>query len=118
MVDRTELTKLAEALGGLPVLACRPGSPADQAGVRYGDIVLQVNGVATPDWAAFIEGRSRNNHRMQIRVFRDGSEHELSLSLTPSSPIDAPTLLAEILAERIVPLPDLMALPPKESEPN
>lgn len=118
MFDRTDLTKLAEALGGLPVLACRPGSPADQAGVRYGDIVLQVNGVATPDWAAFIQGRSRNNHRMHIRVFRDGSEHKLSLSLTPSAPIDAPTLLAEILAERIVPLPDLVARPAKKDDVN
>ena len=105
MQDRNELTKLATALGGLPVLACRPGSPAAVAGVRYGDILLTVNGVKTPDWTAFIEARSLDKHVMRIELFREGETLHLEFELSPSTaPVDTPALLAEILAERIVPL--------------
>lgn len=37
----------ANALGGLPVWGTVSGSAADRAGLREGDIVLRVNGVAT-----------------------------------------------------------------------
>lgn len=104
MFDRTDLMKLASALGGLPVLACRAGSPAAVAGVRYGDIVLAVNGIKTPDWATFIEARGKSSTTMQLQLFREGTELSLELPLAESSPIDPPTLLAEILAEKIIPL--------------
>jgi len=116
MLDRTDLMKLAAALGGLPVLACRAGSPAATAGVRYGDIVLAVNGVKTPDWSTFIEARSKSNTTMHLQLFRDGAELTLDLPLAQSSPIDPPTLLAELLSEQIVPLNP--ALPAKPTKPN
>jgi S1-C subfamily serine protease len=118
MLDRTELTKLAAALGGLPVLACRPGSPAASAGIRYGDIVLSVNGVKTPDWAAFIEARGKSNTTMQVELFRDGEQLSIELALTTTT-VDPPSLLAEILAERIVPLePSTMVDLRRSSKPN
>jgi S1-C subfamily serine protease len=104
MLDRGELAKLASALGGLPVLGCRPGSPADAAGVRYGDIVLAVNSVKTPDWATFIEARALNKDSMLVELFRDGASVIMELSLLEAAPVDPPTLLAELIAERIVPL--------------
>ena len=104
MLDRNELHKLAAALGGLPVLFCRPGSPAEQAGVRYGDIVLSVNGVKTPDWATFIEARSRSATRMELELFRDGATVRIEFPLAAQGPVDAPALLAELIAEQIVPL--------------
>ena len=104
MRDRTELTKLATALGGLPVLACRPGSPAAEAGIRYGDIVLSVNGTKTPDWASFIEARGQNTTSMLVVLFRDGAELTIELPLATPTLVDPPTLLANILAERITPL--------------
>lgn len=104
ILDRNELTKLATALGGLPVLACRPGSPAAVAGVRYGDILLSVNGVKTPDWTAFIEARGLDKSAMRIELFREGETLILAFELSPTSPVNTPMLLAEILAERIVPL--------------
>lgn len=105
MLDRNELNKLAAALGGLPVLFCRPGSPAELAGVRYGDIVLAVNGIKTPDWATFIEARGKSSTSMHLELFREGAHVELELALTTPTPIDPPTLLAELIAENIVPLP-------------
>ncbi|HEY5934447.1 MAG TPA: PDZ domain-containing protein [Kofleriaceae bacterium] len=103
VIDRTDLAKLAAALGGLPVLACRPGSPAALAGVRYGDIVLAVNGIKTPDWATFIEARGTDAAKMRLLLFRDGTEVDLEIELS-TTPLDPAALLAEIIAERIVPL--------------
>jgi predicted metalloprotease with PDZ domain len=104
MLDRNELTRLATAMGGLPVIACRPGSPADLAGVRYGDIVLAVNDVKTPDWAAFIEARKADSTKMKVELFRDGTTVMLEIPLSPQPAIDTPTLLAEMISENIVPL--------------
>lgn len=104
ILDRVELTRLATALGGLPVLACRAGSPAARAGIRYGDIVLAVNGIKTPDWAAFIEARGKNQRTMQLELFREGAQLSIEIELTATVDIDAPSLLAELLAERIVPI--------------
>lgn len=109
MLDRNELTKLATAMGGLPVIACRHGSPADRAGVRYGDIVLAVNDVKTPDWAAFIEARKADSEKMKVELFRDGASVTIEIPLSSQAPVDTPTLLAEMISENIVPL---------ESTPN
>jgi len=103
ILDRDELSKLAEALGGLPVLACFPKSPADRAGIRYGDIVLAVNGIKTPDWATFIQARAKDERYMRVDLFRNGTYVTVELDLEDSTPLDPPTLLAEILSERIVP---------------
>lgn len=88
MRDRNELAKLAAELGGLPVFACRPGSPAEQAGIRYGDIVVAVNGIKTPDWAAFIEARGKNTQRMTMDLVRDGEHITLEIELDPPTLLD------------------------------
>ena len=117
VLDRSELHKLAAALGGLPVLFCRPGSPAEQAGVRYGDIVLAVNGIKTPDWATFIEARSKSSTTMLLELFRDGETVSIEVALSAPTPIDPPTLLAELIAEQVVPL-GTSKLPRKPDKPN
>jgi S1-C subfamily serine protease len=92
MRDRNELAKRAAELGGLPVLACRPGSPAELAGVRDGDILLGVNGIKTPDWASFIEARSKNPQRMTFHLFRDGEHVTIEIELGGAMPFEAPML--------------------------
>ncbi|HLL21640.1 MAG TPA: PDZ domain-containing protein [Kofleriaceae bacterium] len=84
IIDRIELTKLAIALGGLPVLTCRAGSAAERAGVRYGDIVLEVNGIETPDWASFLEARRKTTGVMTLHIFRDGVYFALDVDLAGS----------------------------------
>lgn len=114
--DSGELARLAAALGGLPVLACRPGSPAEQAGVRYGDIVLSVNGVKTPDWASFVEARAKDTERMRFELVRDGVRLEIEIDLPGATPVDPQSLLADILADRskrCVPVEALMRDPEK-----
>lgn len=86
MVSVENLTKLATALGGLPVLGCRPGSPAALAGIRYGDIVLAVNDAPTPDWGRYVEARAASRTHMSTVVFRDGEELRLEFELDTSPP--------------------------------
>src|SRR4051794_31869054 len=44
MMQRKQLEEIAATVKGVPVWGCLPGSTAAEAGVRYGDIVLAVNG--------------------------------------------------------------------------
>jgi S1-C subfamily serine protease len=88
------LTQVANSLNGLPILGCASGSPAERAGLRYGDIVLALNGAPTPSWAAFFEAAHRQRG-LRLRVFRQGRELELELDLdgaarTPRAVLDSP----------------------------
>lgn len=77
------LTYIANTYGGLPILGCASGSPAGLAGLRYGDIVLAVNGVATPSWEAFFEACGVAHGEVRVRVFRLGREFEVGMVLGP-----------------------------------
>jgi C-terminal processing protease CtpA/Prc len=103
MQNRDDLSKLAGKLGGLPVLGCRPGSPAAQVGIRYGDILLSVNGQPTPDWGAFMEARALDTREMVVEVFRGGQHVTHRLQLNGNERVDPLTLLAEMMEQRILP---------------
>jgi len=108
MLNREDLSRLATALGGLPILGCLEGSPAAEAGVRYSDILLSVDGVPTASWNDFLEARSRCQGRMLIRIFRDGAERELDIELRRStkSPLE---LIGELQEQGIQPVPKSIA---------
>jgi C-terminal processing protease CtpA/Prc len=120
MQSRRQLAELAAALGGIPIWSCLPGSAAERLGVRYGDVVLSVNGRPTPDVEAFIAARNARRDGLSVVVFRDGREHTLEVSLEPRS---APLTRAELkrtaeqlAAARLVPT-ELAGepMPPSES---
>jgi S1-C subfamily serine protease len=85
VVNPAELSRLATVLGGLPISGCLRGSPADRAGIRYGDILLSVDGMRTPSWSEFFEARRRCDGRMTVRVFRSGVEFDVSMELPDRS---------------------------------
>ncbi len=103
MQRRNDLEKLATALGGLPVIGAWPGSPAARQGLRYGDVLLTVNGMPVPDWVAYIEARKLDAAAMTVVIFRDGAHLEFVLPFEQRGPLDPAQILAELIAERGVP---------------
>jgi S1-C subfamily serine protease len=107
MLSRSQLNQLAETLQGIPVWGCLPGSQAQRAGVRYGDVLLSVNGVPTPDVGEYVRARALRKDGVQLVIFRDGAE--LSLELTLHAEAREPTraeleaVAAEIVAARMLP---------------
>lgn len=73
------ISEMAKIYQGLPFIASLPGSPAEKAGLRWGDIVLAVNGVPTPDPSAFVRARTQRTDGATIRFVRDGVENEVEL---------------------------------------
>lgn len=84
MLHPSALTRLATALGGLPILGCAQRSPAGAAGLRYGDIVLSLNGIPTASWSDFFQARWQSQDDVRVRVFRQGVEFEAPMALSPS----------------------------------
>ena len=100
----SDLHAIAATLGGLPLLGCLRGSPAERAGLRYGDVVLEVNGHRTPDWVAYIDAIHERKPVMTVRFFRDGTERLAELQLPPeTSPASPQELLHELARNFIVP---------------
>ncbi len=67
-------------MGGIPVWEVFPDSGAALAGVRFGDIILRVNGVATPNFEKFLEAGERHLSDLEFEVFRNGQLLRLSCS--------------------------------------
>lgn len=96
MIDKRALSQLASTLSGLPVYGCLPGSPAERAGVRYGDVLLSVDGHATPSWDAYIAARESSGSSIQLRLFRDGRELEVEVMLARNRQVTAGDLAATL----------------------
>lgn len=79
------LGRLAQLLGGIPVLEWLPGGPAAEAGVRYGDILVSVNGAPTPTLEDYLRALEASDGTPLLRLFRGGCYFELRLRLSRSS---------------------------------
>ena len=74
----SDFYEIARIYGGLPFLGALPGSPAE-AELQRGDVVLSVNGMPTPDLAAFIEARKLRQGGATVRYVREGVEKQVDL---------------------------------------
>jgi S1-C subfamily serine protease len=104
MIAREALFALAKALEGIPVLGSLSGTPAARAGIRYGDVLLSVNGKRTRTVLDYVEAKGLRADGMEIVVFRTGTEkiHDLAFD-ERAAPIDPATILAELVTLRIAP---------------
>lgn len=103
MISKKTIFELATAIGGIPVLGALAGSPAAQAGIRYGDILLSVNGHRIRTVVDYVEAKALRTDGMDVLIFRDGVEQTLALTYrTPKGAPDTASILAEVIAMRIV----------------
>ena len=72
----------ASIFQGLPVWCCFPGSVADRAGVKAGDILLFANGLRIDSMDAYIDARGRDADRLELTVQRGNAILDFSLDLT------------------------------------
>ncbi len=72
MKRRSEIIALARTIRGIPLLGCPEGSPAERAGMQYGDIIIFVNGVRTRSVIDYQDAKKRADGRMEVVFRRDG----------------------------------------------
>lgn len=84
MLTPRDLSRLATALGGVPVLGCSRGSPAADAGLRYGDIILASDGTPVASWSELLAVCARARADVCLRVSRAGRELALRMR-TPAT---------------------------------
>jgi len=77
MISRKQLEEIAATVRGVPIFGCLPRSTADAAGVRYGDIVMCVNGVRTHGLDEYLAARALRDDGIELRILRGGQELEL-----------------------------------------
>jgi S1-C subfamily serine protease len=101
MIPKRSVFALAKALDGIPVLGTLAGTPAARAGIRYGDILLEVNGMRTRTVADYIEAKALREDGMEIVVFRAGAEQRSDLAYDAIVRTDPQAILAELVSLRI-----------------
>ncbi len=97
------------------MLGALSGSPAADAGVRYGDVLLSVNGVRTKTASDYVEAKALRDDGMKVVLFRDGAELHLDLVYRPDRAMkDAAQLTAELVSMRVGGGPEDPEKPPRE----
>lgn len=79
-IDRGALVYSPSGQQGLAVIA---GSAADKAGIRIGDIILNINGEeVNPDQnLAYLISKYKPNDKIDLKISRDGEEMNISVTL-------------------------------------
>ena len=81
------------------------GTPAARAGIRYGDVLLSVNGRRTRTVQDYVEAKALRGDGMALVVFRSGTEKVEELAYDePSARMDPTAILAELVTLRIAPV--------------
>jgi len=92
--DVRDQLNLPASTRGAVVAQVQPGSPADQAGIQQGDVVVGVGNraVSNPREAVeAIHGATRQGQEVALRIMRDGHTQFVALDLSHASQPAAPS---------------------------
>jgi len=73
---------------GVYITQVEPGSPAEEAGLRQGDVIVAINGQEALTTAAINEVKNQfaPGDAIDLTIIRDGREQTLSLTLGEAVP--------------------------------
>lgn len=85
--DLAQAFKLPEATGAL-VEQVSPGTPADQAGMKAGDVILEYNGqkVTDPRSLRLAVSQTPPGSKVNLKIWRDGKEKVIQAVLKERTP--------------------------------
>jgi hypothetical protein len=74
---------MSENPGGVRLTGVRAGSPAEQAGLKGNDVIIQIGNMPVPDLQAMTNAlrAHRAGDVVEIRFLRDGTEQRVSVTL-------------------------------------
>jgi C-terminal processing protease CtpA/Prc len=101
MIPKRSIFALARALDGIPILGALENTPASRAGLRYGDVLISVNGMRTRTVADYVEAKALRTDGMEVVVFRAGAEIARDLAYDGNVTTDPAKILAELVNLRI-----------------
>src|SRR5688572_10230809 len=68
---------------GVRIIEVRRGSPADEAGVREGDVVIRLNGEDAEEAFEALPRRQQAGDTVRLRVRRGGEERDFAVVAEP-----------------------------------
>jgi serine protease Do/serine protease DegQ len=77
---------------GVEIIEVASGSPADRAGIKVGDVVVSMNGVALENAAQLRNGLAllRVGQSVEMRLLRKGAERSVTLTINSPSSLNRP----------------------------
>jgi S1-C subfamily serine protease len=77
MTFRQNLEKIAKIYDGIAILSVEPGTTTHRAGVRSGDVLVEVNGRRVRRLADYALARRRHRELLELVVVRNGKHLRL-----------------------------------------
>jgi Do/DeqQ family serine protease len=89
--EAAESLKLINARG-VEISEIAPGSPADRAGIKVGDVAVSMNGVPSESAAQLRNALAllRVGQSVELRLLRNGGERSVTLTINPPSSLKRP----------------------------
>jgi Do/DeqQ family serine protease len=77
---------------GVEISEVAPGSPADHAGIKVGDVAVSMNGVSLESAAQLRNGLAllRVGQSVEMHLLRNGAERSVTLTINPPSSLNRP----------------------------
>jgi len=87
--EAAEALQLVNARG-VEISEIAPGSPADRAGIKVGDVVVSMNGVSLESAAQLRNGLAllRVGQSVEMHLLRNGAQRSVTLTINPPSALN------------------------------